>query len=68
MKTLTEVQKLSHLKNRQTVYYRIKALGIEEKEDYKPTINIINGHPMRCFSDEEAEMIIYMKLNKTRDK
>ena len=64
MKTLNEVQKLSHLKNRQTVYYRIKVTGIEKKEGYEPSYTIVNGKPMRTFTDEEANKIIYMKLNK----
>ena len=64
MKTINEIKKLAHLKNNQSVYYRIKASGIEDKKDYKPTYEMVNGKPgVRIFSDEEAKILIYFKLN-----
>lgn len=67
MKTIEEIRILSELKNRQTVYYRIKVSGIEEKSDYEPCYKFENGKPVRVFSEEEAETIINLKTKQGLD-
>lgn len=64
MKTIEDIRIMSELKNRQTVYYRIKISGIEEKENYIPKYNFINGKPVRVFSEDEAELLI--NINKIK--
>lgn len=64
MKTIKQIQEICELKKRQTVYYRIKKSGIEEKEGYEPQYTFINGKPVRCFPEDEAQQIINIKNRK----
>ena len=64
MKTIDEIKTIANLKDRRTVYYRIRISGIEDKQDYKAQYTNINGRPERCFSEEEAELLIDIKRLK----
>jgi len=66
MKTINQIQIEANLNDRQSVYYRLKVSGIEEKKDYLPQYTRIEGKLVRIFTDEESEILINCSYKKTK--